>query len=276
MRALLLLGACLLALLCGGCRRDPPAKQTLLIAGNAALARYLEPLVKEFVARNPSASVVVEPGGSTAAVIALKRGAIDVAALSRLVGAQEDDAYLHDYQLCRDGMAIIVKAGNPVTSLTRQQLDGIFSGEILNWKQVGGPDLPITCYVRDPSTSLSRSFNELVLGGDDPFAGATVVKKSAELLERVAKDPGAIGFMSLRRQARDAKAGKEHAEISTLKIEGVEMNHLTMLSGRYPLSRAFYLAVYMKPPKLAEQFVQFALSKTGQELLAKDGLLPVH
>lgn len=276
MRALPTLAACLLALLAGGCRRDPPPKQTLLVAGNAALARYLEPLVKEFVARNPDASVVVEPGGSTAAVIALKRGAIDVAAMSRLVGAEEDDVYLHDYQLARDAMAIVVNSSNPVTSLTRAQLDDLFSGEILNWKQVGGPDLPVTAYVRDKSSRSSRSFNELVLGGDEPFSGAKVVAKSDEMLDHVGKEPGAIGFMTLRKQSRDAKAGKEHGGVVTVKVEGVEMSRLTILSGRYPLSRALYLAVYMKPSKLAEEFVQFTLSKAGQEILAKDGLIPVH
>ncbi|HEY3448412.1 MAG TPA: phosphate ABC transporter substrate-binding protein [Myxococcales bacterium] len=277
MRAPLLTAACLLALLCGaGCRRDPPPKETLLIAGNAALARYLEPLVKEFVARNPNASVVVEPGGSTAAVIALKRGAIDVAALSRLVGAEEDDAYLHDYQVCRDGLAIIVHPANPVTTLSRQQLDEIFSGEILNWKQVGGADLPFAPYVREKTSRSSRSFNELVLGGDEPFSGAKAVASSKEMLEHVAQEPGAIGFMTLRRQSKGAKDGSKDPEVATIKVEGVEMSRATMLSGRYPLSRAFYLAVYMKPPKMAEEFVQFVLGKSGQEILAKDGMLPVH
>ncbi|MGC4116913.1 MAG: substrate-binding domain-containing protein [Myxococcales bacterium] len=221
MRHLSPIAACLLALLCGaGCRRDPPPKETLLIAGNAALARYLEPLVKEFVARNPNASVVVEPGGSTAAVIALKRGAIDIAALSRLVGAEEDDAYLHDYQVCRDGLAIAVHPGNPVTNLTRQQLDEIFSGEVLNWKQVGGPDLPIVPYVREKSSRSSRSFNELVLGGDEPFSGAKAVASSKEMLEHVAKEPGAIGFITLRRQSKGGKDGAKDPEVATIKIRG--------------------------------------------------------
>ena len=54
------------------------------------------------------------------------------------------------------------------------------------------------------------------------------------------------------------------------------MSRLTKISGRYPLSRTFYQAVYMNPPKMAEEFVAFTLSKAGQEILAKDGMLPVH
>ncbi len=82
--------------------------------------------------------------------------------------------------------------------------------------------------------------------------------------------------MTLRKQSRDARAGKERSDFVAVKVEGVEMSRLTMLSGRYPLSRAYYLAVYMKPPKVAEEFVQFVLSEAGQEILARDGMLPVH
>jgi phosphate transport system substrate-binding protein len=64
--------------------------------------------------------------------------------------------------------------------------------------------------------------------------------------------------------------------VKQLKIGGVEMSRLAVLSGRYPLSRTFYLGLYLKAPKVAERFVEFALSKDGQELFAKDGLLPVR
>lgn len=282
------LAACLA--LAPGCRSQTKTQETLLIAGNASLARYLEPVVREFTALHPSASVVVEPGGSTAAVIALKRGAIDVAALSRLVAAEEDDPYLHDYQICRDGIAIVLSPANPLLAggeasalaeakaaegkeksrtvdLTKRQLEDIFSGDVTSWKQLGGPDRPINAYVREKTSRSSRSFNELVLDGDDPFPGAKVVKRTDDMIEALKKDPNGIGFLSVRKLTK---------ELVVAKVEGVEMNRLTMLSGRYPLARTFYLAVYMKPSKLAEEFLQFTLSKTGQELLAKDGLLAVH
>lgn len=268
MRARALASLLLLLLLATGCRRDAPARETLLIAGNAALARYLDPVVKEFQARHPGVRVVCEPGGTTASVIALKRGAIDVAALSRQVGAEEDDEHLRDYQVCRDGIAIILNPGNPVEDLTRAQLEDVFSGEITNWKALGGPDLPIVAYVRPKArAAATRSFNELVLGGDDPFPGAKAVKNTEEMIGAVKKEPGAIGSLALRRLS---------TEVKVARIEGVEMNRQTMLSGRYPLSRTFYLAVYLEPSKTAEDFVHFALSRAGQDLLAKDGLLPVR
>jgi phosphate transport system substrate-binding protein len=266
MRRPILVPMLLLSLMSAGCH-DPPARQTLLIAGNAALARYLEPVVKEFQKKNPGLVVVCEPGGSTAAVIAVKRGAIDVAALSKLVGADEDDQYFRDYQVCRDGIAVIVNPANPVADLTMKQLEDIFSGEVTNWDKLGGADAQIHVYVREKSGRTSRSFNEMVLGGDDPFNGAEVITTGTDMATAIGKDANAIGYVSLRRLSKEVKA---------LKVESVEMTRLTMLSGRYPLSRAFYLGTYMKPPKLAEDFVQFTLSKEGQDILANDGMLPVH
>lgn len=257
---------CLL-LLSTGCRSDPPARETLLIAGNAAMTRYLKPVVQEFMVRHPRASVICEPGGTTAAVIALKRGAIDIAALSRLVSAEEDDPYLRDYQVCRDGIAVVMNPANPLDSLAMEQLEDIFDGTVTSWKQVGGLDAPITLYVRDKASASSRSFNEMILGGDDPVRGAKTVASASEMLEAIKKDANAIGYMTLRRLSKDVK---------TAKIKGIELSRLTMLSGRYPLSRTFYLGLYMKPSRLAEEFVQFTLSKEGQEILAQGGLLPVH
>jgi phosphate transport system substrate-binding protein len=263
--ALLVLG--LLASLSSGCRVSSPPTETLLIAGNAALAKYLEPVVKEFTARNPNVSVVCEPGGNTAGVIALKRGAIDIAAMSRQVTASEDDEYLRDFQVCRDGIAVVVNLANPLAELTRQQLEDTFDGTHTSWKALGGADMPIHVVAREKGSRASRSFSEMVLGGDEAVGTATFVARSDEVIAAVKKDPKAIGYLPLRRVT---------PEVKTLKIEGVEMNRLTMLSGRYPLSRAFYLSLYLKAPEVAERFVRFALSAEGQDLFAKDGLLPVR
>ncbi|MBI5542878.1 MAG: phosphate ABC transporter substrate-binding protein [Deltaproteobacteria bacterium] len=256
-----------LLLAAAACSKAAPPQETLLIAGNAALARYLAPVIKEFQARHPRASVVCEPGGTTAAVIALKRGAIDVAALSRLVAAEEDDPSLRDYQVCRDGIAIVVNPKNPVSELSLKQLDDIFSGDLTSWKQVGGADAPIVAYSREKAGGSSRSFSEMVLGGDDPFSGVKKVASGKAMIAAVAADPNGIGYLSLRRVS---------TEVKVAKVEGVEMSRLTMLSGRYPLSRTFYLGLYSKPSPLAEEFVRFTLSKEGQALLAEEGLLSVR
>jgi phosphate transport system substrate-binding protein len=248
-----------------------PARETLLIAGNAVLVRYLDPVIKEFQARHPRTSVVAEPGGTTAAVIALKRGAIDLAAMSRLSSAEEDDPYLRDVQIFRDALAVVVHPSNPLDNVTLKQLELVYDGQETSWKALGGADAPIAAWARDKSNkTTARSFNELVLGGDDPFAGAHFATSTKAVLEAVRSDPRAIGYVTLR-HVIDGAAG-----LKPLKVEGVELNRRTVLTGRYPLSRTFYLGVYVNPTPAAEEFLRFACSREGQELFAKDGQLPVR
>jgi len=267
MRPTSCMAAVLAAAIVAGCQKGPQVKEPLLIAGNASMARYLEPVIKEFLAKHPNVSVVCEPGGSTAAVIAVKRGAIDVAAMSRNLTAEEDDPYLRDFQACRDGIAVQVNKANPVSDLTLKQLEDIFDGTVVSWKEVGGADAPIHVLARPKDSRISRSFNEMVLGGDEATKTATFVEKVEQLTAIIKKDPLAIGYVTLKRVT---------PELKTLTIGGVEMNRLTILSGRYPLSRTFYLGLYVKAPKVAEDFVEFVQSQEGQEILAKDGLLPVR
>jgi len=242
-------------------------EQTLLVAGSSVMQLYMEPVVKEFAGKNPSASIVSEGGGAAAGVIALKREAIDVAMLTREVTPDEDDERLRDYLVARDGVAIVVSKSSPIDGLTLSELAGIASGAVKSWKTVGGPDAAIVFCDRPKTSDLRRSFMDLVLHGEEPSASATVVKGYPELTQALKDNPRAVGYVTVHRVGDELKA---------LKINGVEVDRATMLSGRYPLTRSFYLAVYSRPSPLAESFVTFAMSKEGQGLLAEKGLLPVY
>lgn len=268
------LSAVILALSLSSCRSNKP-KEPLLIAGSSTMEMYLNPLVKAFVKKNPGASVVCDSGGASAGVIALKHEAIDIAMLSRDVNTEEDDTHLKDYLIARDGVAIVVNPQNPIGTLTTAQLASIASGKATSWRDFACPDsktacafaLPITLVDRPKTSHLRKSFMDLVLSGEEPTASAKVLQKSDEVIAAVQADVGAIAYVSLRRFTTALKA---------VAINGVEMNRTTMLSGRYPLTRSFYLAVYHRPSKLAESFIEFAIGKEGQTLLAEDGLLNVY
>lgn len=181
--------------------------------------------------------------------------------------AEEDDDDLRDYLVARDGVAIVVSRENPVASLTLTQLSGIASGGITAWKDVGGPDAPLTLIDWPKTSQLRKSFMDLVLQGEEPTHTAIVAKGYEEMAQLIRSNAHAIGYVSYHYASPDLKV---------LPISGVEMNRATMLSGRYPLTRSFYLAVYLKPSSLAESFVSFALSKEGQALLVEKGLLAVY
>jgi phosphate transport system substrate-binding protein len=261
--ALALLGAC----------HAPETQDTLLIAGSTSLGAYLEPVVEAFKLVHPGGSIVSEPGGSTAGLIALKRGAIDMATIAREVAADEDDVSLRDYLIARDGVAIVVNPRNPVGDLTMHQLTQLLTAEVTDWKALGGEG-PIVLIDRkhesgDPTkpSRTRKSLLDLVFSGDDSLRGTREVAGYKDVAEAIRADVHAVGFLSLKDMPGDLKS---------VAIEGVPMTRATMLSGRYHLTRSFYLAVYRKPGKLADAFVEFTLSQDGQAILEKQGLLAVH
>ncbi len=243
------------------------AQDTLLIAGSSTMKLYIDPVVEAFRAKNPTASIEIQGGGAEAGIIALKREAIDVALISREIAADEDDDNLRDYLVARDGVAIVVSKASPITGLTMKQLADIASGAVTSWKDVGGPSARVAFIDRAKGSHLRKSFKDLVLGGEDPLRGAKVAERQEDVLRALDADPSAVSFVSFHHAAADLKA---------LPINGVEMTRSTMLSGRYPLTRSFYVAVYMKPSKLADSFIGFAMSKEGQSLLVDKGLLAVY
>jgi phosphate transport system substrate-binding protein len=248
------------------CKPGAP-QETLLIAGSSSMKLYLDPVVEAFAAAHPRASVVCEGGGAAAGVLALKREAIDIALIGRDVTAEEDDDNLRDFLVARDGVAIVVSKSNSIAGLTLKQLAEIASGTITSWKQVGGPDAPIVFLDRPKTSQLRKSFMDLVLEGEEPMNGATIAKTYEEMAAAITTNIHALGYVSFHHAGADLRA---------LPINGVEMSRGTMLSGRYPLTRSFYLAVYMKPSSLAESFVSFTMSKEGQSLLVDKGLLAVY
>ena len=257
---------CVVCIVCIGCNLGS-RQETLLIAGSSTMALYLEPVVRTFATHNPQASVVSESGGAAAGVIALKRGAIDLAMIARDLTTDEDDDALRDYLVARDGVAIVVSKSSPVDGLTVKQLAEIASGTLRSWKEIGGPETPIAFIDRPKTTHLRKSFMDLVLGGEEPAVTAKVAESYAHVLQALRSDPYAVSFVSFHRATDELRA---------LPINGVEMNRATMLSGRYPLTRSFYLAVYKQPSKVAERFIELALSQEGQKLLVEKGLLSVY
>jgi phosphate transport system substrate-binding protein len=248
-----------------GCKRAP-STQMLLVAGSTTMQRVLTHIVAEFAKREPGINIVNEAGGAAAGIIALKRGAIDVATLSRDLTKDEDDGRIRDYLIARDGLAIILNPANPIANLTVAQLRQIYTQQVTSWKALGGPDAKIEILTRDSTVQVQRSLRDIVLHGA-PLPPGREVSSRDEMIEAVKTAPNAIGFVSLRGMDPSVKA---------LTINGVAMTRLTILSGRYPLSRSFYLVLYGLSAPAAEKLVTFARSADGQAILAEDGLIPVR
>ncbi|MBI5534270.1 MAG: phosphate ABC transporter substrate-binding protein [Deltaproteobacteria bacterium] len=263
LESLAVLTACLLLSSC----QSRKAPDSLLIAGSTTMEAYVQPLSEAFARKHPQSNVVCDEGGAAAGLIALKRGAIDVAMLSRDVWADEDDIHLRDYLIARDGVAIVVHPDNPVKRIQLKQLTGVFAGQITSWKDLGGADLPIVVLDLERGARARKSLMDIVLSGEEPTRSAQVVPRVEDMASTVSGNKQAIGYLALKHMTKT---------VVPLVVGDVEMNRTTMLSGRYPLTRSFYLVTYRSQSPLVASFIEFALSKEGQDLLTEEGLMAVH
>lgn len=177
-----------------------------------------------------------------------------------------------EHVISLDGLAIITHSSNPVVSLSIADVVKIFSGEVNNWSQLGGKDLPITLYARDEKSGTWDSFKSMVL--DPQQATLSLMAKrfesSSELSDSVSQDPGAIGFIGLP-YVRRAKL----ISISTHKnSKAILPTHFTVSTEDYPLSRRLYFYT----PQIGgnadvEDFVTFSATERGQSIVEDIGLV---
>lgn len=240
---------------------DQP-RENLLVAGSASFKRFTDKLGGAFSAQNP-VDVISEGGGTTSALIALTRGAIDVASLSREIRRHEDHSTIRSWLVGKDAVGFMVSPSNPVRNLGRSQVRDILGGRITNWAEVGGPSGAIDVVSR-PANSTTRGWIEETLMGDlEITRRAQLVADAKRVAPAVAANPRAIGYAAHRSVS---------AEVTVLTIGDVPMLRQTIYSGRYPLARPLYYAVRLDAPRMALDFINFVHGRVGQELLEPEVL----
>jgi len=260
-KCILILGAFVLLIAAvGGCKSDPKY-ETLLVAGSTEMLPYTKALVKGLSKKRKNLLISYDGGGSTPGIIALRRKAIDVAAVSRLLTDDEDDAYTESFLIAKGCIAIIVHPDNPVQNMTKEQVYEIFDGHFRNWEAVGGNNAPIRLLTRKYGSYTRKAFQKIAMSGGVVHDSALRVESGKEMADAVAEDPDAIGYLSLYDVA------KAEDRVSLLSINWVRMDKYSILSGRYPFTRSFYYVLYHKPPDAAKAFLRFALSGEGQKAI---------
>jgi len=224
-------------------------------------------------------SVEIAAHGSATAFADLLNAQCDIGAASRQITAEEAarlrslgdmTSPASERVLGLDGIAVIVSASNSTRSLSKEDIRKAFAGEINDWSQLGRQDPgPIVLYARDEKSGTWDTFKTLVLGDSPLPATATRIEDSRQLSDRVAGDPNGIGFVGLP-FVRSAKA----LAVSDTGTNPVFPTALTVATEDYPLSRRLYLYVPTNSHKAeAREFVSFALSKAGQELVSDNGFV---
>jgi phosphate binding protein len=230
----------------------------------------------------PRSTVHVEALGSSTAFAGLLDGSADVGASSRLINADELafaeklGVQLYEIYAGYDGIAVIVHPDNPIRELDMEALGKIFAERVTNWKELGGADAPIHALGRPAYSGTNAFFKERVVGtlGPDVAFGphVKVIEKTDDIVDAVARDPGAIGYVGLGHVRTGVRA-------LSLKPQGsavaVVPSAVVIRDGSYPISRPLLLYLRTDSDRDARALVDFALSSEGQALVEKNGFVPL-
>jgi phosphate transport system substrate-binding protein len=238
-----------------------------------------EMMVQGVMAGSSSAEAIeIHAHGSATAFQDLGVDKCDIGMASRRINAAEIQALAAlgnmtspacEHVLGLDGIAIIVNRGNTVPSLTKDRLAKIFMGEITDWNEVQGPAGPIQIYARDDKSGTYDTFKTLVLGSGKLPPAAKRFEDSRALSDAVAADGGGIGFVGLPYVA-SAKA----VPVGDTGVDPLLPTRMTVATEDYLLSRRLYLYTPANAKNsLTRKFVEFALSKTGQDVVAAEGFV---
>lgn len=170
-----------------------------------------------------------------------------------------------------DALVVIVHKDNPVDSVTLDQVRDIYTGKIVNWKQLGGKDAPVELYVRKGKISgVGRTLRELVFHNyDQEFLAKHVVEESATLEKDMVTNPNGVGITGVS----SARKIKDIAKI--LKLDGKEPSYENIKSGAYLLYRPLYMVTHLQNvnPEI-KKFLEFVMGSEGQEIMRKVGTVP--
>jgi phosphate transport system substrate-binding protein len=223
-------------------------------------------------------SVQVEARGSATAFDSLEKKACDIGMASRKIKPAEQAALADlgdmtspacEHVLTLDGIAIVVSKTNPIASLSRKQIQAIFSGQTTEWSQVGGSPGRIALYARDDKSGTYDTFKSLVLESTPLSPNAKRFENSSVLSDSVAADPNGIGFIGLP-FIRSARA----IPVSDENTAPLLPSAFTVAREDYILSRRLFLYTPATPANpLTLRFIQFATSEAGQEIVAQEGFV---
>ena len=238
---------------------DAPAHTSLLIAGSATALPLARSLANAFMVADPDVEAVTDSGSSIAGLIAISRGALDVATMSRDFKRVEDTPLLKNMLFAKDAVAVIVAPENPVRALTTAQALGLVAAHTADWAMVGGNPGPVRICLREPWSASRFTVEDVVLKGDyDVPRSARIFTSSKELIATVRADPAAIGVIPFRDLVPD---------VFSVEIDKVPLTEATVYSGRHPYSRSYYFVTSLKPTEPARRFLAFVTSAAGRQVI---------
>jgi phosphate transport system substrate-binding protein len=265
--AALILALALFAAGCGGGGSEEPALSgSLSLSGSTTVLPLAQEAAEMFMEKNPDVNVNVQGGGSSVGISNVSEGVVEIGNSSRDLKDEEKNLGLVDHKIALDVIVVIANRGVSVDNLTAEQVKGIFTGRITNWKEVGGADAPIAVVIRDSASGTREIFDEKALHKEKPLAGALETGSNGIMRQTVSSTPNAIGYISL---------GYLDGTVKALSLGGVRGSVETALDKTYPISRYLHMFTKGEAAGLTKAFIDFVLSDEFQNTVVAEEYIPM-
>lgn len=234
--------------------------------GSTSMEKVMQVFIEAFQEQNKGVTVNYSGSGSGAGVTSAIDGTADLGLASRELKAEEEAKGAQAHIVALDGVAVVVNPNNTVGDLTMDQIAKIYTGEITNWKDLGGADAEIAVYGREAGSGTRGAFEELV-GVVDGCKYLNEYSSTGDVIGNVASNPNAIGYASLSAVGDTVKAAK---------VNGVECTEATVQDGTYAIQRPFIMITKegTQLSDAAQAFLDFAMSGAASELIIQAGAVP--
>ena len=240
---------------------------TVSTDGSTSMEKVIGALGESFMEANSGTTFTYNPTGSGSGIQAVSEGRCDIGLSSRALKDDEKASGLKETTLALDGIAIIVNPQNPVKDLSLEQIAKIYTGEITNWKDVGGEDAEIVRIGREAGSGTRDGF-ESITDTKDACQYRQELTSTGDVITTVSQNPNAIGYASLAAIKDSVKA---------LTVNGVAPTEATVKDGTYLVQRPFVLVTKegVALSETAQKFFDFATSADAASIISAAGAVPV-
>ncbi len=240
---------------------------TVATDGSTSMEKVIGALGESFMEANKGTTFTYNPTGSGSGIQAVSEGRCDIGLSSRALKDDEKASGLKETIVALDGIAIIVNPQNPVKDLSLEQIARIYTGEITNWKDVGGEDAEIVRIGREAGSGTRDGF-ESITETKDACQYRQELTSTGDVITTVSQNPNAIGYASLAAIKDSVKA---------LTVNGVAPTEATVKDGTYLVQRPFVLVTKEGAAlsETAQKFFDFATSADAASIISAAGAVPV-
>ncbi len=250
----------------------------ITVRGSDTMVALGQKWAEIYMNKFPNQTVQVNGGGSGTGIAALINRTADICQSSRPMKARErkkiQEKFGHEVieiPVAKDGIVIYVHKDNPIAKISIPQLRKIYTGEIQNWKALGGEDRRIIVYGRENSSGTYEFFKKEVLKGADFADYVQTLPGTAAIVNAVSKDPFSIGY-----GGNAYSQGVRILPVSrTDTSQAIEANELTITTGEYPISRDLYFYLAKPPDAIIQHFIDWVLSDEAQAIVIEQGYFPI-